>query len=322
MANVRDYRTRIRSVKSTQQITRAMKLVAAAKLRRSQDRILAARPYAHKMLEVLSSLARRAHPEKHPLLARRPEERVVLVVITADKGLCGSFNTNILARARDTLEGLQGREVEVDLVGRKARDWFRKRSYTTRRAMVDVFRNVTFEHARTLASDLIRDFESGGVDGVYLVYNEFKSVIQQRVVVERLLPIPRDIFGGGAPVGPQRQRTGEAAIGAESAASMAEKRSAAQPAGASEAPREDYIYEPGDRELFETLLPKHVEIQVYRALLESAAAEQGARMSAMDNATRNAEEMIGTLTLQMNKIRQAAITKEILEVVSGAEALK
>jgi F-type H+-transporting ATPase subunit gamma len=293
MANVRDYRTRIRSVKSTQQITRAMKLVAAAKLRRSQDRILAARPYARKMLEVLSSLARRAHPEKHPLLARRPEERIVLLVVSADKGLCGSFNTNILGRARQVLAGLEGKMVEVDLVGRKARDWFRRRSYPTRRVTIDLFRDLSFDHAKALAADLIRDFEAARIDAVSLVYNEFKSVIQQRVVLETLLPIPHDAFG------------------------------APEPAGASPAaPQEDYLYEPGDRELFETLLPKHVEIQVYRALLESAAAEQGARMSAMDNATRNADEMIDSLTLQMNKIRQASITKEILEVVSGAEALK
>ncbi len=284
MANVRDYRTRIRSVKSTQQITRAMKLVAAAKLRRSQDRILAARPYARKMLEVLSSLAARARPESHPLLARRPERRVIVVVITADKGLCGSFNTNILARARAALDGMKDRQVQVDLVGRKARDWFRRRTYATRRVMVDFFRNVTLDHAREIATELIRGFSAAEIDAVYLVYNEFKSVIQQRVVVEPLLPIPLGAFGAAAV--------------------------------------EDYIYEPDAPRLFETLLPKHVEIQVYRALLESAAAEYGARMTAMENATRNAEEMIGTLTLQMNKIRQASITKEILEVVSGAEALR
>ncbi len=301
MANVRDYRTRIRSVKSTQQITRAMKLVSAAKLRRAQERILAARPYARKMLEVLSSLAARANPDRHALLARRQESRVVVVVITADKGLCGSFNTNILNRARDLLEGMRGKEVQVDLVGRKARDWFRKRRYVTRRVLLDVFRNVTVDHAREVASELIRGFVASEIDAVHLVYNEFKSVIQQRVVAEPLLPIPRALFGEGA----FRDR----AEGAPAGSALA--------VGA-----EDYIYEPGDTVLFETLLPKHVEIQVFRALLESAAAEHGARMAAMDNATRNAEEMIDTLTLQMNKIRQASITKEILEVVSGAEALR
>ncbi len=310
MANVRDYRTRIRSVKSTQQITRAMKLVSASKLRRAQDRILAARPYARKMLEVLSSLAARANPEKHPLLARRPEERVVVVVLTADKGLCGSFNTNILSRARALLDGLKDRRVQVDLVGRKARDWFRKRSYATRRVLIDVFRNVALDHAREIASELMRGFIAAEIDAVHLVYNEFKSVIQQRVIVEPLLPIPRALFGAAAP-----GREGAAAAGREGSGSP-------DRAGGPEQAVEDYIYEPGDRQLFEILLPKHVEIQVYRALLESSAAEHGARMTAMDNATRNAEEMIETLTLQMNKIRQASITKEILEVVSGAEALR
>jgi len=298
MANVRDFRTRIRSVKSTQQITRAMKLVSAAKLRRAQDRIVMARPYARKMLGVLSSLASRANPEKHPLLARRKEERVIVVVMTSDRGLCGSFNTNILNRARTFLDGMTDREAKVDLVGRKARDWFRRRRYATRRVLVDVFRNVTVEHARHIASDLAAGFTRAEFDAVHLVYNEFKSVIQQRVVVEPLLPIPQAAL---APSGSPGASGEEAVMG-----------------GASE----DYLYEPSDRDLFERLLPKHVEIQVYRALLESAAAEHGARMTAMDNATRNAEEMIETLTLQMNKIRQAAITKEILEVVSGAEALR
>jgi len=287
MANVRDFRTRIRSVRSTQQITRAMKLVAASKLRRAQERILAARPYARKMLEVLSSLAARAGADKHPLLARRPEERVVVVVITADKGLCGGFNTNILNRARQFLDGLAGRDVKVDIVGRKARDWFRRRDYHARRVLIDLFRNITPEQGREIASDLVRGFTAAEFDAVHLVYNEFKSAIQQRVVVEPLLPIPR------------------AALVAEGAT-----------------PAEDYIYEPDDATLFAALLPRHVEIQVFHALLESNAAEQGARMSAMDNATRNAGEMIETLTLQMNKIRQASITKEILEVVSGAEALR
>ncbi len=300
MANVRDYRTRIRSVKSTQQITRAMKMVAAAKLRRAQDRILAARPYARKMLEVLSSLAARANPEKHPLLVRRPEEKVLLVVVAADKGLCGSFNTNIVNRARAVLDDLAASSgstagtIQVDIVGRKARDWFRRRPYPVRRVQVDLIRDVSLEDARGIATDLIEQFTSGAMDSVRLVYNEFKSVIQQRVVVEPLLPIPRGTFGPGA----------------------FEAADAAAPA------LEDYIYEPDQEALFAALLPKHVMIQVHRVLLESAAAEHGARMTAMENATRNAGEMIDSLTLQMNKIRQASITKEILEVVSGAEALR
>jgi len=309
MANVRDYRTRIRSVKSTQQITRAMKMVSAAKLRRAQDRILAARPYARKMLEVLSSLAARVHPERHALLSRRPEEKVLVIVITADKGLCGSFNTNILNRARVVLDGLMGRSreggraaaapapaktVQVDVIGRKARDWFRRRSYPVRNVQVDVFKEVTLGHARDLADDLIDVFSRGEFDAVYLVYNEFKSVIQQRVVVEPLLPIPQASF--------------EPAAG--------------EPGPAATERPEEYLYEPDRETLFAALLPKHVMIQTHRVLLESAAAEHGARMTAMDNATRNAGEMIDTLTLQMNKIRQASITKEILEVVSGAEALR
>ena len=315
MANVRDYRTRIRSVRSTQQITRAMKMVSAAKLRRAQDRILAARPYARKMLEVLSSLATRVHPEMHPLLSRRPEEKVLVLVITADKGLCGSFNTNILNRARSYLDDLMGRrgdgaaapggvsqgaaaplrKVQVDVIGRKARDWFRRRDYPVRNVLVDVFKDVTLAHARDLAGDLIDLFSRREVDAIYLVYNEFKSVIQQRVVIEPLLPIPQASFAPATPAG----STPSAPEGSE-----------------------DYLYEPDREALFEALLPKHVMIQAHRVLLESAAAEHGARMTAMDNATRNAGEMIDSLTLQMNKIRQASITKEILEVVSGAEALR
>jgi len=330
MANVRDFRTRIRSVKSTQQITRAMKLVSAAKLRRAQDRILAARPYARKMRDVLASLALRANPDKHPLLARRPEERVVVVVMTADKGLCGSFNTNILNAAKETLEGLRDkRQVQVDLVGRKARDWFRRRPYTVRRSLLDVSKSVGLEHARELASELVRGFTAAEIDAVYLVYNEFKSVIQQRVVVEGLLPVPRGQFGPGAFGGGDgaAARAAARAAGAGSGFEAGSRPAPGAPGGAqtegAEAPQasaEDYIYEPDEAALFERLLPKAIEFQIYRALLESSAAEYGARMTAMDNATRNAEEMISTLTLQMNKIRQAAITKEILEVVSGAEA--
>ncbi len=294
MANVQDFRTRIRSVRSTQQITRAMKLVAASRLRRSQERILAARPYARKMAEVLASLAKRANPEKHPLLARREEKRVLLVVISADKGLCGSFNTNILNRAKYFLDEPGERGIQVDIIGKKARDWFRRRTYATRGVITDLFRNVTLAQAKEIASDLMRGFVPGEFDAVYLLYNEFKSVMQQRIVVERLLPIPRETFA----------------------------ETAAGPGQAAPAPPLDYIYEPGDEQIFAALLPKHVEIQVYRSLLESSAAEQGARMTAMDNATRNAGDMIASLTLQMNKIRQSSITKEILEVVSGAEALR
>jgi F-type H+-transporting ATPase subunit gamma len=304
MANVRDFRTRIRSVRSTQQITRAMKLVSAAKLRRAQENVLAARPYAGRMHQVLSSLAARAGPESHPLLAQRPERRIIAVVITADKGLCGSFNTNILNSARRFLDGLQAEEVQVDVIGRKGRDWFKRRAYRTRRVLVDLFRALSLKEARQIAGDLIEGFAQAECDAVHLIYNEFKSAIQQQVVVRRLLPIPRETLSAGEAT-PPGAPTADGAAG----------RPAAPPA-------QDYIYEPDAPALFAALLPKHVEVQVYQALLESLAAEQGARMSAMENATRNAGEMIETLTLQMNKIRQAGITKEILEVVGGAEALK
>jgi F-type H+-transporting ATPase subunit gamma len=305
MANVRDFRTRIRSVKSTQQITRAMYLVSAAKMRRAQEKILAVRPYARKMLDVLSSLAARVETSTHPLLARREERKVLVVVMSADKGLCGSFNTNILNRARAFIRTLDDREVQVDVIGKKARDWFKRRTYTLRRVEVDLFKTIEPAHARDIGWNLVNPFVAGEFDAVYLVYNEFKSIMHQRPIVERLLPIPVEIFERGV------------AAGSDEAVALL-----SQAAAGVQARAEEYIYEPDDGSLFDRLLPRHVGTQVYRALLESAAAEQGARMTAMNNATRNAGDMIDALTLQMNKIRQAAITKEILEVVGGAEALK
>jgi F-type H+-transporting ATPase subunit gamma len=285
MPNLRDIRTRIRSIKNTQQLTYTMKLVSATKLRRAQEQILAARPYARRMLEVLNSLATRAHPESHPLLTRREGGNAELVVITADRGLCGGFNANILKATLGEIRRREGADLAVTAVGKKARDFFRRRGVTMRREMVDVFRKVTYAHAADLAQDLIRRYVSGERDAIYLVYNEFKSAIQQRITVEKLLPIEKlPEEGKLLPV--------------------------------------DYLYEPTQQEIFEQLLPKHVEVQVFRALLESAAAEHGARMSAMDSATRNAAELIDSLTLNMNKVRQAGITKEILEVVSGAAALE
>jgi F-type H+-transporting ATPase subunit gamma len=278
-----DIRRRIRSVKNTQQITKAMKMVSAAKLRRAQDAIFAARPYARRMLEVLGSVASRADPGLHPLLQERGGERLLLVVVTADKGLCGGFNANIVRAATRVLEERAGRPTSLDLVGRKGRDYFRRRPVTVRREHVGIFQALSYPRAQALARELIEAYGTGSFDAVHLVYNEFKSVIQQRVVVERLLPIQR-------------------------------------PALAPHAPAQDYLYEPEPAAIFAELLPKHVEVQVWRALLESAAAEHGARMTAMDAATNNAGEMIESLTLYMNKVRQAAITKEIIEVVSGAGA--
>ena len=277
-----DIRRRIRSVKSTQQITKAMKMVSAAKLRRAQEAMFAARPYARKMMEVLNSLASRANTDLHPLLEDRGRGKVLLVVITADKGLCGAFNANIIRTAtRFLAEQPDHDAVELSLVGRRARDFFRRRSLRIRSEHVGLFSALRYATARQIAQELIEAFTKDEADQVYLVYNEFKSVIQQRIVVDRVLPIERHA------IRPQD-------------------------------PALDYLYEPSPRAIFSEILPKHVEVQVWRALLESSAAEHGARMTAMDAATNNAAEMIDRLTLYMNKVRQAAITKEIIEVVSGA----
>jgi len=278
-----DIRRRIRSVKNTQQITKAMKMVAAARLRRAQEAMFAARPYARKMMEVLNSLAVRADPATHPLLQEAGDRRVLLVVVTADKGLCGGFNANIIRAAARSLdeEDRAGRDLALDLVGRKGRDYFRRRQYRVRSEHVGIFQALHYPIAQGIAAELIRAYTAGEVDQVHLIYNEFKTVIAQQVVVERLLPIRR-----------LELHPTEPAL--------------------------DYLYEPGPAQIVSELIPKHVEIQVWRALLESAAAEHGARMAAMDAATSNAGDMIERLTLYMNKVRQAAITKEIIEVVSGA----
>jgi F-type H+-transporting ATPase subunit gamma len=276
-----DIRRRIRSVRNTQQITKAMKMVSAAKLRRAQEAMFAARPYARKMMEVLESLASRAHPEAHPLLQEREEERLLLAVVTADKGLCGGFNANILRAATRFLEEKSGKQVSLVVVGRRARDHFRRRRHRLAAEHVGLPQPPQFAFAKTLAHAFMDGFNAGSFDHVYLLYNEFKSVIQQRVVVQRLLPLERRAIH-------ERE------------------------------PATDYLYEPGPEAIFAELLPRHVETQVWRALLESAAAEHGARMAAMDAATNNASDMIDRLTLYMNKVRQAAITKEIIEVVSGA----
>jgi F-type H+-transporting ATPase subunit gamma len=286
MATLRDIRRRITSVKSTQQITRAMKLVAAAKLRRAQERILEARPYAFKMQEVLGSLALRTDPTLHPLLRRRETGKRVLVVVAADKGLCGAFNSNIMRRSLELLRSATD-EVAMTLVvvGRKVRDFYRRRPYTVRSEKIGFFDRLAYSHAAALGQELVSAYVAEEADEIELVYNEFKSVAAQRVVVERLLPIE--------PLAPQ----------ADVAAT-------------------DFIYEPSPGAILEDLLPRYVEVQVYRALMESLAAEYGARMTAMDAATKNASEMIDLLTLQFNKARQERITKELLEVVGGAEALR
>jgi F-type H+-transporting ATPase subunit gamma len=293
MPSLLDIRRRIRAVKSTQQITKAMKMVAASKLRRAQERIQHARPFAIQMLRVLNSLASRVDPSSHPLLDERKTPlaggRVLLFVITADRGLCGSFNTNVIKQSGAFITENPGREVALGLVGRRGRDYFARRGFEVRYEQINLFAQLRFADAQAIAKAAIEAFVEGAADSVYLVYNEFKSVMQQRVVVERLLPIPRLEIEAPAP---------------------------------GEAPAVDYLYEPEPETLFTTLLPSHVEVQVFRALLESAAAEHAARMTAMDAATRNSAEMIDQLTLYMNKVRQAAITREIIEVVSGAGALR
>ncbi len=289
MPSLIDMRRRIRAVKSTQQITKAMKTVAASKLRRAQERITGARPFAQLMLGVLNSLATRVDPALHPLLAAaedRPSAPTLLIVVTADKGLCGSFNSSLVRRA-GTYVADADREVALGLIGRKGRDFFVRRGFDVRYEDVNVFANLRYTHAQAAARVAIEEFTAGAARDVYLIYNEFKSVLQQRVVVERLLPIPRFEDDSGA--------AAEVLAG--------------------------HLFEPTPAEIFDELLPRHVETQLFRALLESAAAEHAARMTAMDAATRNAGEMIDQLTLYMNKMRQATITRELIEVVSGAEAL-
>jgi F-type H+-transporting ATPase subunit gamma len=292
-ASLRDIRKRIASIRSTQQITKAMKMVAAARLRRAQESILAARPYATKMLEVLSSLAARTSAEAHPLLARREPKRIEVVVFTSDRGLCGAFNMNLIQRTERFVAEEKGRtdEIALSFIGRKGRDYFRKRKVSIRREYINFFGKVDYPLASRIGQELAQAYSEKQVDGIYLLYSEFRSAIQQPVVLKKILPVtPR------APV------EGEGAS----------PRSAAV----------EYLYEPSEGEILDKLLPMYVEVQVYQALLESVASEYGARMTAMENATNNAAEMIEKLTLVYNKARQASITKELIEIVSGAEALK
>ena len=287
MPSLIDIRRRIRAVKNTQQITKAMKTVAASRLRRAQERIVGARPFAEEMRRVLTSLATRVDSSLHPLLAAPVDTAAptLLFVVTADKGLCGGFNSTLIRKAGHVIAE-SDREVALGLVGRKGRDFFQRRGFDVRYEDVNLFSHITYAHAQAMARAAIEQFTSGEVSGVSIVYNEFKSVIQQNVVVEPLLPIPR----------PEPD--------ADDAAFLA-----------------DHLFEPTPREIFDDLLPRHVEIQCFRALLESAAAEHAARMTAMDAATNNANEMVDDLTLYMNKVRQATITRELIEVVSGADAL-
>ena len=288
MPSLIDLRRRIRAVTNTQQITKAMKTVSASKLRRAQARIVGARPFASEMRRVLNGLASRIDPTAHPLLASPDPESAapaLLIVVTADKGLCGGFNSALLRRASAYIRDADG-QVALALVGRKGRDFFRRYNFEVRYEDVNIFNDLRYVHAQAVAEVAVQQFTEGAVSGVQLLYNEFKSVIQQNVAVEQSLPIPR-----------------------------------LTPSEAESEVLAEYLFEPNPDQIFETLLPRHVEIQIFRALLESSAAEQAARMTAMDAATRNAGEMIEALTLYMNKVRQATITRELIEVVSGAQAL-
>lgn len=293
MANLLDIRRRIKSVKNTQQITKAMKMVSAAKLKRAQNRVVNARPFANKMTEVLGSLAAQI-PEDfhHPLLDARGDERYLVVLVTADKGLCGAFNTNLLKAAQVFLKENADKKVELLTVGRKGRDYFRRRGEIVGEYVGLTGKGrVEFSEALDVASDVIKRFtEDEELDKVFVIFAEFKSVLNQRIVVEQLLPISR----------------------------AAETENAD---GTPAAEARDYIYEQPPAEIFSRLLPRLVETQIFRALLESIASEQGARMTAMDAASKNAGDLISSLTLNMNRVRQAAITREIIEIVSGAAAL-
>ena len=358
MANVLDLRRRIRSVRNTRQITKAMKMVSAAKLRRAQERAVAARPYAAMLASVLESLKRRAEiydPEtgevRHPLLLTRPEKRILLVVVSGDKGFAGAFNTNIFKAAAAFIADNHEREIDIEAIGRKGRDLFRRRYPAAqfaeaadeqqhperqRTAAIEVvgeqtgvLEKLNYDRVRELAGEIIAWYTHEEIDAAYLVYNEFKSVIQQRVVVERVLPIlslsVHEVEKTEEPTLEERERAAEAALSAgvslyphEAEAAQKQFEEEVQKFGTAEV---DYIYEQPPQEIFADVLPRYVTSQLYHATLESVAAEHAARMTAMDSATNNASDMIDSLTLTMNRVRQAAITKEIIEIVSGAAAI-
>jgi F-type H+-transporting ATPase subunit gamma len=358
MPNILDIRRRIRSVINTRQITKAMKMVSAAKLRRAQERALAARPYAQMLTNVLKSLVARAEiydPEtgepKHPLLAQRPENNILLIIVTGDKGLAGAFNANITKAGARFLDSKAGKNIDIEAIGRKGRDFLRRRFPAAKiqtRSLADlqesmeaqpepaeraaivqitgehvgILNKVEFAQASSLAQDVIERYRREEIDAVYIVFNEFKSVIAQRLIVEQILPIEQ--IGEQAvrlaeePTQEEKKRAEEAAISAGVGMRPTEAGTEGSQFGSAQV---DYIYEQPPDELFRALLPKYVSIQIFRALLESVAAEHAARMTAMDSATNNATDMIDSLTLVMNRARQAKITKEIIEIVSGAAAM-
>ncbi len=288
MPSLIDLRRRIRSVKNTQQITKAMKMVSAAKLRRAQEKVLAARPYSSVLREMMASILGNEPEDSpalaHPLLARRKEDRILVLLLTGDKGLCGAFNSNVIRRSQQFLAERSSAEVEMELIGRKGRDFYRRRNVSIAGEWINIFNNIDFPTCRKISDNVISRFTRREVDAVYLIFNEFKSVMRQTLIVDRLLPVQVDTAEGGGSF--------------------------------------EYLYEQPAPEIFRTLLPRYVDVAVYQAMIESAAAEHAARMTAMDAATRNAEEMIDKLTLHMNRVRQASITNEIIEVVSGAAGLE
>ena len=291
MPTLLDFRRRIRSVKNTQQITRAMKFIAAARLRRAQETAMALRPYAGGIREVLrSAMSRIENPEQFPLLTQRPEERVLVLVASGERGLCGAFNANVLRLAFEFLRDKKDKSIEVIPIAKKSRDAFRKRTWKIVAEYVDITTRADLKVAREIAGEVMKIYESHQADSVYLIYNEFKNVMQQTLRVEKLLPLERAALG------------------------QADKN--APPASSADAV--DYIYEQPAAEIFSKLVPRYVEMQIYRMLAETSAAEHAARMTAMESATSNASDVIDALTLHMNKVRQAAITREIIEVVSGA----
>jgi F-type H+-transporting ATPase subunit gamma len=301
MPTLLDYRRRIRSVKNTQQITRAMKFVSAAKLRRAQEGVFRARPYAKEIRRVLQSAMERVSDPQNPLMELRPEEHILVLVVSTDKGLCGPFSTNILRRAMEYRRSLSGKDVQAIAVGRRGVEGLKRRKWKLAAEYLNVSMHVEFHHAEEISKRISDLYISKEVDGVYAIYNEFKSVMAQRLRLERLLPLhPESLPPGAGTTGGKHQGAEEE----QDASKLAET--------------VDYIYEEPPEEIFAKLVPRYLETEVFRILLESAAAEHAARMTAMDAATTNAGELITSLTLDMNKIRQASITKEIIEIVSGA----
>jgi len=285
MASLRDIRKRIASVKNTQKITNAMKMVAAAKLRRAEENVTAARPYADKMREVLASLASRANPAAHPMLEVREPKKALLILVTADRGLCGAFNSSLVRRTEAYTREMTAKGVQVDLmtVGRKGNDYFRRRRVEIVKSFANVMNNISYELAGDIVSEATQRFVAGEYEEVYVLYNRFRSAVTQVLTLLKLLPVAPEEPG----------------------------------------PRQlEYLYEPSEEELLESVLPRYVQIQVFTALLDSVASEHGARMTAMEAATSNAEEMIYKLTLKANRMRQESITTELMEIVGGAEALK